>query len=240
MMGAQSGVQQHPDASPVLAPHKLRRWCKHWSLLHCYLESETRRESLTGKFIYRRTLVLESKCRKRFLGRARWQPPAASRGEEGSERGTGTSISTAWNPDGKGYGIVKRAGCVCVHRCVPTCSTHINGGRQWKSGKSRLWYKEALVLCCCCLVAHLGRILCDPVNCSLPSSSVHEISHARILEWVAISSSRGSSQPRDGTHISALAGGFFTTEPPGKPLVLVCGSKDILLEDGGSGKTLRS
>ena len=170
MMGAQSGVQEHPDASPVLATHKLRRWCKHWTLLHCYLESETRRESLTGKFIHRRTLVLESKCRKRFLGRARWQPPAASRGAEGSEKRTGTSISTTWNPDGKGYGIVKGAGCVRVHRCVPTCSTHINGGRQWKSVKSRLWYKEALVLCCCCLVAHLGRILRDPVNCQVPLS----------------------------------------------------------------------
>ena len=239
-MRAQSGVQEHPDASPVLATHKLRRWCKHWTLLHCYLESETRRESLTGKFIHRRTLVLESKCRKRFLGRARWQPPAASRGAEGSEKRTGTSISTTWNPDGKGYGIVKGAGCVRVHRCVPTCSTHINGGRQWKSVKSRLWYKEALVLCCCCLVAHLGRILRDPVNCSLPSSSVHEISQARILEGVAISSSSGSSQLRDGTHVSALAGGLFTTEPPGKPLVLVCRSKDIMLEDGGSGKSLRS
>ena len=127
-----------------------------------------------------------------------------------------------------------------MHRCVPTCSTHINGERQGKSVESRLWYKEALVLCCCCLGAQLGQILHDPMNCSLPSSSVHEISQARILEWVAISSSRGFSQPRAGTHVSALAGGFFTTEPPGKPLVLVCRSKDILLEDGGSGKTLRS
>ena len=41
---------------------------------------------------------------------------------------------------------------------------------------------------------------------------------ARILEWVAISSSRGSSQPRDQTHVSCLAGGFSTTEPPGKPV----------------------
>ena len=37
------------------------------------------------------------------------------------------------------------------------------------------------------------------------------ISQARILEWVAISSSRGSSQPRDGTHVSCIAGGFFTS-----------------------------
>ena len=38
--------------------------------------------------------------------------------------------------------------------------------------------------------------LCDPVNCSLPGSSIHEIFQARVLEWVAISFSRGSSQPR--------------------------------------------
>ena len=42
---------------------------------------------------------------------------------------------------------------------------------------------------------------CDPVNCSLPGSSVHGIHQARILEWVAMPSSRGSSQPRDQTFI---------------------------------------
>ena len=45
--------------------------------------------------------------------------------------------------------------------------------------------------------AQLCLTLCDPMDCSLPGSSVHGISQARILEWVAISSSRGSSQPRD-------------------------------------------
>ena len=54
----------------------------------------------------------------------------------------------------------------------------------------------------------------DPVDCSPPGSSVHGILQARILEWVAISFSRASSWPRDGTHISCLAGWFFTTEPP--------------------------
>ena len=44
---------------------------------------------------------------------------------------------------------------------------------------------------------------------SLPGSSVHEILQARILEWVAISFSRGSSQPRDWTQISQIAGGLF-------------------------------
>ena len=45
------------------------------------------------------------------------------------------------------------------------------------------------------------QLLCDPVDCSPPGSSVYGISQARILEWVAISFSRGSSQPRDQTHI---------------------------------------
>ena len=50
-----------------------------------------------------------------------------------------------------------------------------------------------------CLVAQSCRTLCNPMDCSWPSSSVHEISQTRILEWVAISFSKGSSQPRNQT-----------------------------------------
>ena len=50
----------------------------------------------------------------------------------------------------------------------------------------------------------------DPMDCSPPGSSVHGILQARILEWVAMPSSRGSSQPRDPNQISRIAGGFFT------------------------------
>ena len=56
------------------------------------------------------------------------------------------------------------------------------------------------------------------MDCSLPSSSVHGISQARMLEWVAISFSRGSSQLRNWTHLSCIAGGFFTAEPLEKPI----------------------
>ena len=52
--------------------------------------------------------------------------------------------------------------------------------------------------------------LCNPMDCSPPGSSVHGIFQARILEWVAISSSRGSSQPRDQTQVSRMVGRFFT------------------------------
>ena len=52
----------------------------------------------------------------------------------------------------------------------------------------------------------------DLMSCSLPGSSVHVIFQARILEWVATSSSRGSSWPRDQICISCIAGRFFTAE----------------------------
>ena len=58
---------------------------------------------------------------------------------------------------------------------------------------------------------------CDPTDCTPPDSFVHGILQARILEWVAISFSRGSSQPRDQALVSCIAGEFFTPEPPGKP-----------------------
>ena len=49
----------------------------------------------------------------------------------------------------------------------------------------------------------------DPMNCSPPGSSIRGILQARILEWVAISYSRGSSQPRDQTRVSCIVGIFF-------------------------------
>ena len=69
------------------------------------------------------------------------------------------------------------------------------------------------------LVTQSGLILCDPLDCSLPVSSVHGILQARILEWVAIPFSKESSQSRDQTWVSHPAGRFFTTEPPGKPML---------------------
>ena len=66
--------------------------------------------------------------------------------------------------------------------------------------------------------------------CSPPGSSVHGVLQARILGWIAISSSRGSFQPRDQTHFSCtLAGRFFTAEPPGKPqIILVQFSRSVV------------
>ena len=59
--------------------------------------------------------------------------------------------------------------------------------------------------------------LCNAMDGSSPGSSVHWILQIRILEWVAMPSSRGSSWPRDQTCVSCLVGGFFPNEPRGKP-----------------------
>ena len=66
--------------------------------------------------------------------------------------------------------------------------------------------------------------LCKPMDCSPPGSSGHGIFQTRILEWVAISSSR--YLPHSGIELAslaspALAGGFFTTEPPGEPIMIL-------------------
>ena len=59
------------------------------------------------------------------------------------------------------------------------------------------------------LVAQSCLTLCDPMDCGLPVSFVHGSLQARILEWVAIFCSRVSSQPRDRTWVSYIAGRFF-------------------------------
>ena len=73
---------------------------------------------------------------------------------------------------------------------------------KWRGGK-----------CMCVKSLQSCPTICDPVDYSLPSSSVHGILHARLLEWVAISYSRKSSQPKNWIHISCVscpAGTFFT------------------------------
>ena len=73
------------------------------------------------------------------------------------------------------------------------------------------------------------QLFVTPLGCSPAGSSVHGILQARTLEWVAISFSRGSSQPRDWTWATYIAGGFFTTwdtrkaqYDPRKPLMKEC------------------
>ena len=60
------------------------------------------------------------------------------------------------------------------------------------------------------LITQSGSTLCDPMDCSLPGSSVHGILQARILECVTLPFSRGTSLPRDQTLVSHIVGRFFT------------------------------
>ena len=108
-------------------------------------------------------------------------------------------------------------------------STGSSSGRLWKIGKpavlrrvTKSWTRlsdraHRHTICCCCLVTKSCPTLLRPHD---QGSSVHGILQARILEGVAISFSRGSSRPRDQTHVSCIADSFFTTEPAGKPFTV--------------------
>ena len=87
--------------------------------------------------------------------------------------------------------------------------------------------------------AHPNR--CNPMDCSPPGSSIHEIFQARILEWVAISSSRGTSQPMDQTSISCrsfITGKFIITEPPVRVPWTARRSNQLILKEISPGCSL--
>ena len=79
-----------------------------------------------------------------------------------------------------------------------------------------LWKVKALVAQSC-------LTLCNPIDCSLPGSSVHGILQGRILEWVALLFSRGSSQLRDWIWVFSIAGRFFTVAGIGEALCVLWG-----------------
>ena len=91
-----------------------------------------------------------------------------------------------------------------VELCVCTC---LQEATRWPE-----MHRAGLVL-----VTQSCWTLCDPMDCSPPDSSVHGILQARILAWVAVPFSRGSSQPRDWTGSPALQADSLLSEPPGKP-----------------------
>ena len=97
--------------------------------------------------------------------------------------------------------------------------------RQWKWS---VWCHNDghMSWCVCVLIVQSCLTLCNPMHSSPPGSSFYGILQARILEWVAISSSRGSSQPRDRTQVSCTAGGYFTIwDTREAPRVIIHSSK---------------
>ena len=120
-----------------------------------------------------------------------------------------------------------------INACFSTCSkiqvqghkkTGIYECLKWATKQvtnlKALW-SSLLVTCVqACVSAHsVMSDFCNPMGCSLPGSSVHGISQIRILEWVTISFSRGSSQPRDQTWVSCVLHSL-PAESPRKPLVV--------------------
>ena len=86
------------------------------------------------------------------------------------------------------------------------------------------WREQTLLLVLCecwmlCLVAQSCQTLCDPMNCSLPGS-IHGILLAGILEWVARPSSRGSSQPKNRTHLPHCRQILYCLSHKGSPRIL--------------------
>ena len=92
---------------------------------------------------------------------------------------------------------------------------------DWRASRGQvwLWGFTSRNWSCCCLVAKSCLTLCDPMDCSLPGSSVHGISQTRILEWVAIPFSKGSESSRVKDENPSSADHEFLTRPhPGLPV----------------------
>ena len=87
-----------------------------------------------------------------------------------------------------------------------------------------------LSVCLCVLLFYSQPTLCDPIDCSPADSSVHGILQARILEWVAMPFSRGSSCQGSNLHLLHLLhwqAGFLPLAPPGKPIWLTMNQKTL-------------
>ena len=95
--------------------------------------------------------------------------------------------------------------------CPATCTEHATSQTRPSPYQERGWQRA-----CCCLVAKSCPTFCPSMDCSLLGSSVHGLFQARILDWVAMPSSRGASQLRDQTHVFCIAGRFFTTKLPSR------------------------
>ena len=91
------------------------------------------------------------------------------------------------------------------HCTIPISSSHHSIQIEWK-----FWLRS-------CMPSYVCMTLCNPMECSLPDSSVYGILQARTQEWAAISSSRGSSWPSDRSNAFCIGRWSFTTEILEKP-----------------------
>ena len=113
--------------------------------------------------------------------------------------------------------FTKRTGSEDLYPVCSLLDTHNSAFKLQMIDSISFVLNKWLEMVCCCAQSH--STLWDPKDRSPSGSSVHGISQARILEWVAISFSRGSSSPKDQTCVSCTSGRFFLPcEPPGKSI----------------------
>ena len=93
--------------------------------------------------------------------------------------------------------------------CLIALYPQLNFFKNWSQSSQTTALSTILVCVCVYVSRSVVSDSCDPMDYSPPGSFVHGILQARILEWVAISFSRGFSQPRDGTWVYWIAGSFF-------------------------------
>ena len=125
---------------------------------------------------------------------------------------------TSWGPTGRHCSTMPRADKeekmqpLLARSFASKAAIMCEGNYYWFTSYNTpgtiLSVSRTLCVCMCELLSCVQ--LCDPMDCSPPGSSVHGISQAKILEWVAMLS-RGSSWPSDQTWVSRIANGFFTT-----------------------------
>ena len=136
--------------------------------------------------------------------------PASLEAEHWEDGGTGQNrvcprdqaAQEAWAAVGHGRNTL-RLEAKWVHPVLPKMVLTHQAGVH---GCSRRWLWSCARGVCVPLVAQSCLTLCDPMDCSPPGSLVHGTLQARITEWVAMPSSRGSLRPRDRTQVSRIAG----------------------------------
>ena len=139
-----------------------------------------------------------------------WGPRPAP-GLHSGGQAVGPARPVALGPVSPCPGFLKRnlRGPLGVHAPPARVAGGCSSGRLHEFTRSSSWARRGPP-CLQVKVTQLCLTLCNPMDCSLPGASVHGILQARILEWVAIPFSRGSSQPGDRSQVSRIAGGFFT------------------------------
>ena len=145
-------------------------------------------------------------------------------------------LMSSWFPTTGKWGEESLKSCYAIYQRLEknwiSEKTHKYNSDFYKCASSCL-VCVCVCVCVCVLVTELCPTLCDPMDCSPPGSSVHEILQARILELVAIPFSRGSCWPGDWTLVSCIAGKFFTTWTTREaPIIISCTYHYIFQEQG--------